>query len=354
VSTGTGSFVDAAGPRLARSPSGLWRQVALLGVASAVAGGRAERLGLASALLALDHPDEAATIVSRMGDDPWALWLGVLAVGQADGARLGAALAAARSAPLKGADGREVARRLGDLAHELAALQGEDHDARFALLGHSAGPPPRVLLVGRSSAAYVADPSADGVGVVRLAPYEGTNAGNQAHEMLLEIVRSIGDGAAGLVREVPSDRPEGMAPAAMLDALREDPSVDLERMKQLAEDVRRERQELASKIDEVENELASLIAERARLRRVPTPSPTSNGDASDRPLPRTGPEAAAVLGLGRNPSTEQIERTYRELVRSCHPDRVAGLHPAIRREAEGLTVAINAAREILLGARRRR
>jgi hypothetical protein len=44
-----------------------------------------------------------------------------------------------------------------------------------------------------------------------------------------------------------------------------------------------------------------------------------------------------------------VERAYREQVTRCHPDRVAGLHPTIRGQAEGLTVALNAARDLLLG-----
>lgn len=44
-----------------------------------------------------------------------------------------------------------------------------------------------------------------------------------------------------------------------------------------------------------------------------------------------------------------MERAYREQVTRCHPDRVAGLHPTIRGQAEGLTVALNAARDLMLG-----
>jgi alkylation response protein AidB-like acyl-CoA dehydrogenase len=43
-------------------------------------------------------------------------------------------------------------------------------------------------------------------------------------------------------------------------------------------------------------------------------------------------------------------------VARCHPDRVAELHPELQSRAADMTVALNAAREILLGkqtARRR-
>ncbi|MBJ7457092.1 MAG: hypothetical protein JHC74_13635, partial [Thermoleophilia bacterium] len=66
-------------------------------------------------------------------------------------------------------------------------------------------------------------------------------------------------------------------------------------------------------------------------------------------VPRTAAEALALLGLASDAPPAEVERAYREQVTRCHPDRVAGLHPAIQGQAEGLTVALNAARDLLLG-----
>ena len=71
-------------------------------------------------------------------------------------------------------------------------------------------------------------------------------------------------------------------------------------------------------------------------------------------MPRTEAEASALLGLPRGAAPDEVERAYREQVSRCHPDRVAGLHPAIQGQAEGLTVALNAARDLLLGRSPRR
>jgi hypothetical protein len=344
------SFIDAAGPRLARSTTGLWRQVGLLAVAVAVDGSDGARLGLARGLLALDHPDEAASVAAAASDTPWGLWLGVIAVGQqglVDRARRIAEVT--RRGLSETPDGREVARRLVDLEAELDALSGADNGARFDLLGHEARPERRVLLVGRSSASYLVDPG-DGGGPIRLAPYEGASAGNRAHQALSEIVESIGSGSVGLGRSVPPDRPEPLRPEPMLAALAETGRLRTEELAKLAEDVKHEREELAKRAEELEDELARLIAERARLKQVPTPNgATANGHPPH--VPRTQSEAAAVLGVGPTSSRTEIERAYRDLVRSAHPDRVADLHPGIRQEAESLTVALNAARDILLPGR---
>ena len=66
-------------------------------------------------------------------------------------------------------------------------------------------------------------------------------------------------------------------------------------------------------------------------------------------VPRTAAEAAALLGVPRGAPATEVERAYREQVTRCHPDRVAGLHPAIQGQAEGLTVALNAARDLCSG-----
>jgi DnaJ-domain-containing protein 1 len=66
-------------------------------------------------------------------------------------------------------------------------------------------------------------------------------------------------------------------------------------------------------------------------------------------VPRTPAEAADLLGVAAGARAADVERAYRDQVTRCHPDRVAGLHPSIRGQAEGLTVALNAARDLLLG-----
>ena len=71
-------------------------------------------------------------------------------------------------------------------------------------------------------------------------------------------------------------------------------------------------------------------------------------------VPRSTADAAALLGVGADASPAEVERAYRDQVTRCHPDRVADLHPAIQGQAEGLTVALNAARDLLLGRAPRR
>jgi curved DNA-binding protein CbpA len=44
-----------------------------------------------------------------------------------------------------------------------------------------------------------------------------------------------------------------------------------------------------------------------------------------------------------------VERAFRRQVVRCHPDRVAELHPELQARAADMTVALNTAREILLG-----
>ena len=99
-------------------------------------------------------------------------------------------------------------------------------------------------------------------------------------------------------------------------------------------------------------------ADRARRRRVgpapPPPSPSPQPPYPQVTVPRSEAEASALLGLPRGAAPDEVERAYREQVSRCHPDRVAGLHPAIQGQAEGLTVALNAARDLLLGRSPRR
>jgi hypothetical protein len=349
-------FIEAAGPAPARGTEGRWRQVALLAASSAMGDSPRAATGLAATLLALDHPAAAAVALERAdGDDPWARWWAVLAAGQSgDAAGRDAALVAALEAPAEGPDGREVARRLADLRDELTALSGAgDPGARFAVLGHRARPRRRVLLAGRSSAAFVIEPGWESVRLVRLGPSEGPALGNRAHASLMEVIAAIRRGEAGPGWDVPDDRPADLDPEAMLGALREDPATRDRRLINLAREVAEERERLVEERAALAEERASMAAERARrqrLRPVP-PLPARNGDV---PLPRSADEAAALLGLETGAPPAEVDRAYRDQVSRCHPDRVAGLHPAIRGQAEGLTVALNAARDLLLGRAPRR
>ena len=320
--------------------------MALLSASSALGDDGRAATGLAAALLALDHPAAAAQALSRAdAADPWARWWGVLAAGQAAGASgLRAALDSARAVPAAGPDAREVARRLEDLDAELAALDGGPADgARFAVLGHRARPERRMLIGGRSSAAFLVDPGWDALRVVRLAPSEGPSAGNRAHMTLEEIIGAVRRGEAGPGWHVPGDEPPSLDPQAMLGALREDPSARDRRLVRLAQEVAEERERLVE-------ERAALAEERAILAaRRPRPRPVGAAPADPVAVPRTPAEAAELLGVAAGAPAAEVERAYRDQVTRCHPDRVAGLHPTIRGQAEGLTVALNAARDLLLG-----
>lgn len=350
-------FIAAAGPAPARGHEGRWRQVALLSASAAIGDPARAAGGLAAALLALDHPDAAALALGRAApDDPWARWWAVLAAGQGNGAAgLDAALASARATTVSGPDGREVARRLDDLSEELDALAGRGGDgARFAVLGHRARPERRVLLAGRSSAAFLIDPRWDALRLVRLAPSDGPALGNRAHLPLPEVIQAVRRGDAGPGADVPADAPAPLEPEAMLAALREDPAARDRRLIDLAREVAEERDRLASERAALAQERAAVAAERARRRRVrPAPAPPPVAGPAV-PVPRTSGEARALLGLAEGAPAAEVERAYREQVTRCHPDRVAGLHPSIRGQAEGLTVALNAARDLLLGRAPRR
>ena len=346
----TDPFIVAAGPAPARNAESRWRQVALLSASSALGDDGRAATGLAAALLALDHPSDAAQALARAdATDPWARWWGVLAAGQAAGAAgLRAALDSARAVPAAGPDAREVARRLEDLDAELTALGGGPADgARFAVLGHRARPERRMLIGGRSSAAFLVDPGWDALRVVRLAPSEGPSAGNRAHMTLEEIMGAVRRGESGPGWAVPADEPPSLDPQAMLGALREDPSARDRRLVRLAQEVAEERERLVEERAALAEERAILAAQRARR---PPPRPVASaGPADPVAVPRTAAEAAGLLGVAAGASAAEVERAYRDQVTRCHPDRVAGLHPTIRGQAEGLTVALNAARDLLLG-----
>jgi DnaJ-domain-containing protein 1 len=170
---------------------------------------------------------------------------------------------------------------------------------------------------------------------------------------LLEVIAAIRRGEAGPGWEVPDDRPAEIDPEAMLVALREDPAVRDRRLVSLAREVAEERERLRDERAALAEERASMAAERTRRRRIrPVPPPAAPG--AEIPLPRSADEAAALLGLAPGAAPDEVDRAYRDQVSRCHPDRVAGLHPSIRGQAEKLTVALNAARDLLLGRAPRR
>ena len=244
-----------------------------------------------------------------------------------------------------------MARRLEDLADELAALAGDpDADARFTILGHRARPRRRVLLAGRSSAAFIIEPGWESVRLVRLGPSEGPALGNRAHASLLEVIAAIRRGEAGPGWEVPGDEAADLDPEAMLGALREDPAARDRRLVRLAQEVAEERERLIEERAALAEERASLAAERSRRRRVRPvrrpPPPRPARACRCRAAPTRPPRSWAWTPA---PRRTRSNRAYRDQVSRCHPDRVAGLHPAIRGQAEGLTVALNAARDLLLG-----
>ncbi len=324
--------------------------MALLAVAASL-GDRTARPALAAALASLDHPVEAGrALAAAPDDDPWTRWWAVLAVGQGPGAEgLDAVLAAARAVTVDGPDGREVSRRLNDLADEIVVLRGgEAPDARFALLGHRATPERRVMLAGRSSAAFIVDPSWDSLSLVRLAPSDGPSMSNSAHRRLDEVIALVRQGQWGQGRTVPADEPGAAHPDAMLDAMREDVGARDRRLVSLAEEVREERGRLADIQARLDDEWGDVQAERAKLTRLAQAVAAVPRTAGLAP-PTSPAEAATLLGVGESPPPEAVERAWREQVVRCHPDRVAELHPEIRRRSEELTVALNTARDILLG-----
>lgn len=344
------AFAHAGGTLPRRGESARWRQVALLGIAAA-AGDRHARPRLASVLLSLDHPVEAGRVLSAApDDDPWTRWWSVLAVGQGPGAEgLDDALAAARGVASDGPDGREVARRLDDLAGELAALRGAPApNARFALLGHRAQPDRRVLLAGRSSAAFIADPSWDALSLVRLGPSDGPVMANSAHHRIDEVIGLVRQGQWGQGRSPAADDPSPADPTVMLEALRADAGERDRALASLADEVREERARLAERQEALDDEWGDIQAEKARLRTL-AQGLLDRQRAGGVTAPSSAAEAAELLGLGPRPSPPEVERAWRREVACCHPDRVADLHPELQQRASDMTVALNQARDILLG-----
>lgn len=348
-------FLSLAGPTPARGELDRWRQVALLGVSAAAFGDERARVGLAASLLALDCPVEAGRLLAAgMSDDPWMRWWTVMAVGQAGGDGLAAALGAARAEVAPRGEGREVARRLADLDAELRALGGQDEDsARFSVLGHRARPARRALIGGRSSAVFLLDPAWDSVRLVRLAPSDGPASGNAAHLTYAEILEAVRRGDAGPGRRVCDDIPSMLAPGPMLEALREDPATRDGRLLRLATEVKEERERLADERASLAAARAQIADERARLRRAREAADANGGARRSRPpskdVPKTAAEAAALLGVAVDASRSTVQRHWRDQLAKCHPDRVEGLHPSLRERAADLAVALNAARDLLLG-----
>jgi hypothetical protein len=344
-------FSRAAGSTPHRGDAQRWRQVALLAVAASL-GHRSARPALAGALQSLDHPHEAGrALATAPDDDPWTRWWAVLAVGQGpDATGLDDALAAARAVRAEGPDGREVARRLDDLACEVRALRGGDAtEARFALLGHRATPERRVMLAGRSSAAFIADPSWESLSLVRLAPSDGPSMSNSAHHRLDEVIALVRQGQWGQGRQVPGDAPRAADPDVMVELLREDVASRDRGLATLAEEVREERARLAERQASLDDEWGDIQSEKARLRAL-AHGLLEKQQASSISAPTSAAQAADLLGLGPRPSPAEVDRAWRRQVMRCHPDRVADLHPDLRRRAEDMTVALNQAREILRGA----
>ena len=347
-------FIDAAGTVPARRPEDRWRQVALLGLCAAADPSGPGRAALAGALVGLDLPVPAKTLTTPSDDNPWGRWWAVLATGQAEGAdRLAAALSDARSRGTVGDGGREVARRISDLTDEIDALAtGASERARFVVLGHQSLPLRRMLIAGRSSATFLVEPSWDGLRLVRLGPTDGPALGNAAQYSVAEIIGMARRGDSGHGRPVPSDAPTVPDPQALVEAMREVPGERDERLLRLATEVREERERLNVERLRLEREREEFLTERARARRAQSADSVAR-PAADAPsdVPTTKAAAARLLGVDSRATDSTVERAYRTLVASAHPDRVAGLDPRIRARAEEVTVALNAARDLLVGRR---
>lgn len=352
-------FIVAAGPAPARGEASRWRQVALLATAAALGDDPRARVGLAAVLASLDRPAAAAAAAGEASAGAWAAWWGVLATGAVGGPEVLEALLAGDD--LVHGDGdpdaREVSRRLADLRDEVAELRGEgDGSARFALVAQGPGDGgPRALVVGRSSATYLVEPSWDGLRLVRLAASEGPGGGNRAHLALGEVLESVRRGLQG-GREMPPDVAPALEPEQLIEALREGSGERDRRLLALAEEVQQERARLSEAWERLEAERIALMAERQRAARQPprrhAPPPRSR--PADIAVPRDRASAAALLGVAPDAAATDVERAYKDQVSRCHPDRVAGLHPRITAQAEGLTVALNAARDLMLGRGTRR
>lgn len=338
-------LVSHAGSIPAAARSGRWRQVALLATAAALSPDLRIRADLAGVLHGLDLPDAAAVVAATAVGDPWAQWWEVLAAGQS-GEVQGYELPHLEAQVGSGPDAREVARRREDLAIELHDIHHGTGEGRFALLGVTHDAPRRALLVGRSSAVFLVEPAWDELALVRLGPSDGPAGGNRAHLTLEDVMTQIARGERGAERPVPADLPDQFVALAMLESLREDRGVRDQRLLRLADEVRDEREQLAEdrvRLRTEKSQVAAILRQVAAMRAQPIPGET--------PLPTTLQDAASLLEIGPDASPTEIERAFRAQIVRCHPDRVADLHPRIRGQAEGMTVALNAARELMMGGK---
>jgi DnaJ-domain-containing protein 1 len=74
-----------------------------------------------------------------------------------------------------------------------------------------------------------------------------------------------------------------------------------------------------------------------------------NGAADEDDEPEVAKPWYEILGVPPSASPREINVAYREHVKTCHPDLVAGLDPEFRELAEAKAKALNAAREEGLG-----
>jgi DnaJ-domain-containing protein 1 len=74
------------------------------------------------------------------------------------------------------------------------------------------------------------------------------------------------------------------------------------------------------------------------------------GEPKETALPLDVADALAVLGLGINASRKEIERAFRRLALTCHPDKVAHLDADFVALAERKFKRLQAARDLLLEA----
>jgi hypothetical protein len=335
-------LVMSAGTAPASGERGRWRQVALLATAAALGAGSRVRADLAATLHALDAPDAALHVAHQADGDPWSRWWVALSAGQAAPPRvLGDELEGCATG--SGPDAREVTRRITDLRAELEDLAAGTGLGRFGLLGVSHAAPRRALIVGRSSAVFLVTPTWDALELIRLGPSDGPQGGNRAHLPLAEVVAMIRRGERGGDRPIPPDAPVPFDAARFLDGLREDRGVRDRQLLELADEVRQERVQLAqdrATLRTEKSQVAEILRQVAALR--------AQGAAGSTPLPESRADAAALLEIPMGAGPDEIDRAFRTQIFRCHPDRVAGLHPDIRGQAEGLTVALNAARELLL------
>ncbi len=318
--------------------------MALLAASSAIADNVRARSELAAVLLALDRPGEALSALAGAPDDePWAAWWRALGLGQSGRMdEMREQIASSLANPGDGPDARDVARRMSDLRDELHTLREGEGEGRFTILGHRARPERRALIGGRSSAAFLIDPSWEGLTPVRLAPSEGPRAGNRAHLTHAEVLEAVRRGDPGASRDVPDDEAVDLDPEHLLQQLKEDRRVRDRGLLDLAEEVREERHQLRV-------ERAALEEERDRLRAL-LRSASEKRVAPNGLVPTSAAEAARLLDVSAGAGVAEVERAYKAAVVRCHPDRVADLHPEIHGRAEELTVALNAARDLLVGS----